>query len=233
MIVGSRFRGTKWNGGTGSDDGDGEGWRKCWLLLLSEEVAKMNQPSPYPLTAKAIPPKHFRGQQNPAKLSSLCHDSGNVCVWKTSQIFLIPHIAETCWGQDSLNSWLLENVALIWKLGASYSDLLWFKKCNSKSPKPTCRNKPWSSFLHSNFTLLCLWAPPLSRDGEGWVGGFLFWFCFHPLANNVSVAEKLSQGKLVTLPSLFPILYTNFLHKDIKAVCIRPRVVKIEVWHAP
>ena len=32
-------------------------------------------------------------------------------------------------------------------------DLLWFNKCSSKPPKPTPRNKPWSTFLLSNSTL--------------------------------------------------------------------------------
>lgn len=69
----------------------------------------------------------------------------------------------------------------------------------------------------------------LGMEWDEWVG---FCFGFHLLANNVSVAEKWSQGKLATLPSLFPILYTNFFHKDIKAVCISLRVVKIEVWQS-
>lgn len=215
-----------------------KGGARCWLLP-KWGVAKMSQPRSLPSSCRSHSTYTLKKQHNPAKLpSSLCHDHGNahppgLCLEDPPH----PHIADhSCWSQNSLTSWPLTVVALISGLEASYQlpnssteraphlwccimlDLLWLNKGSYK---------PWNPHENTPGSNILLQLPTVVPLGSiQWVG-FLF-FSFSPLGQKCVSGRQIlpRQGCSPTPP------FTHSLPKDIKAVCIRLRVVKIEVWQS-
>lgn len=229
-----------------------EGRARRWLQTKGGVLQRWISPGLCRPTVEAVPPTHTREPHDPAKLlSSLCHDSGNahppgLCL-KTGQILLIPCIAELfCWSQDSLNSWPLEEVALILihsqlpnsnreRSSLTVLHNTWFtvaKQCSREPWNPHPRNKFWSGSPLSISALLCLWVSHLSGEGEGRVGGFLV-LIFTPWPKTCQWQKPCSKAGLLPCFSLSPILYSTSFQKGMKAVCMRLRVVKIEVWRSP
>lgn len=239
-IMGSIFNRTKWEW-RWSDHGDGEGWSKVLAAAQVRELQRWVSLGPCLPAVEVIPPTHFRKQHSPAKLpSSLCHDNRNahppgLCLedWSDPPH---PHIADpSCWSQNSLNSGPMKAVALISGLEAFYQlpnssteraphswccmmlVSLWLNKCSYEPWNPHPRAHLEVTFC-SNSTL-CLWALY-----TGW--GFCFFFS--PLGQKcVSGRQIVPRQDCSPTPP-----FAHSLPKDIKAVCKRLSVVKIEVWQS-
>lgn len=212
--MGSRFRGKKCDE-EGSDDGGDEGWGRCWLV---PEWGGCKDESSWslPSDSRSNPAHTSQGaaQLSQTPLITLSWQWKYLCLedWsdppsspRSWDLLSKPRVSEELTPGRSCIDLGIGSLVFNFQIATqsfphSWScimlDLLWFNKCSSKLPQTHTQAQKLEGFSAVQLNTV---VPPGSTSLQGG-RGVSGWVSLYPLANNVSVAEKWFQSKLVALP---------------------------------